>query len=140
MLTNIESHYHNPTFGMEGHMEGWFGSSIWGPLVDLCLQGIDNFRVQRTEIKAKCSVNNNRYDAIFIGFAGVETAEFGAIEVARTAGMLNPKKKDKDAQKLMKVMVEMLISLMIHVDNDQNTVRLLQVVGIQQIGMSLLQL
>lgn len=100
-------------------MKGWFGSSRWSPLIDLYLQDIDNFRVQRTKIEVKSSWIKNRYNAIFTGFVRVRSAESAAIEVARTAEMLNPAKKSKVTVKLMNVMVEIPIALIAYVNHDQ---------------------
>lgn len=134
ILSMIEQSDSNESFGTQGHKEGWYGSKLWSTVLDHCMDDMDNFTVSRAEIQSKSGCPSKRFDAIFLGHAGVKIAEFGAVEVARTEDVLVPGKCTYDEQKLRDVMVAMLMVLLAHVDHDPETAKLLQVVGVQQIG------
>lgn len=134
ILSVIEQNNKNESFGMQGHREGWYGSQLWSAILDHCMHEMDNFTVSRSEIQSKSGCPKKRFDAIFLGLAGAEITEFGAVEVARTADVLVPGKLACDEEKLRDVMAAMLTALLVHVDHDTEASKLLQVVGVQQVG------
>lgn len=69
-----------------------------------------------------------------LALAGIEVSEFGAIEVARTADAITPKKRAIDSTKLQNILRSMLCQLKRQVDDDWEVVKQLQVVGIQHVG------
>lgn len=134
ILSMIEQSNSNESFGTQGHKEGWYGSKLWSTILDHCMDDMDNFTISRTEIQSKSGCPSKRFDAIFLGLAGVEIAEFGAVEVARTSDVLASGKRTCDEEKLRDVMAAMLTALLAHVDHDAEAAKLLQVVGVQHVG------
>ncbi|KAI5844671.1 hypothetical protein DFP73DRAFT_550236 [Morchella snyderi] len=138
ILSMMESLKSCEWLGPQALREGWFGSNVWGPIVDRCLLGVDNLVVSRTEIKSKSDLKDNkRFDAIMLALAGIEVCEFGAIEVARTADAIAPKKRAMDSTKLQNILHSMLCQLKRHVDDDWEVLKQLQVVGIQHVGFTI---
>ncbi|KAH0610188.1 uncharacterized protein H6S33_011715 [Morchella sextelata] len=138
ILSMMESLKSCEWLGPQALREGWFGSNVWGPIVDRSLLGVDNLVVSRTEIKSKSELKDNkRFDAIMLALAGIEVSEFGAIEVARTADAIAPKKRAIDSTKLQNILRSMLCQLKRQVDDDWEVVKQLQVVGIQHVGFTI---
>lgn len=136
LLSTIEQSATNESFGCpQSHREGWYGSKIWSMLLDHCLDDLDNFTVSRTDIASKVGCPGRRFDAMFLaGGVGVDLAEVGAVEVARSGDVLGAGKRQEDQGKLRKLMKAMVKALWKMSGCDDDAGRKLQVVGVQHVG------
>ncbi|KAL0631810.1 hypothetical protein Q9L58_009320 [Maublancomyces gigas] len=135
ILRVIESYNSCSWLGPQDLREGWF-TNIWQPLVDHCLHSIPSFAIFRTDIKSSSSVDNNyRFDGILRAKLQNSTVyELGCIEVARVPKATAATKGETDTSKLISGLHDMLGVLERSVDSGEETMKSLQVVGIQNIG------
>lgn len=134
------------------HLENWFNSYLWSPIVDRCLLSLRDVTVERSEASCQATarrlnqhrqspdvraLTGPRLDAVVRTIEG-DFDEFCGMEIARGyAGGETSTKWLSDTFKLAKVLKDMLHCLHKRVDHDEAICKKLRVVGVICNGLKL---
>lgn len=133
------------------HLEDWYSSQIWSPILDKCFLSLPGMSLERKEsccVATALRKNRNRIDTTMRAKSGPrldgiirtvedDSYEYGGLEVARTFRGTSSTKWLDDSRKLIRALRDMLGRLHRLVDGDVEVVGKLQVVGIVTAGLAL---